>query len=63
MVIGGVKRVIVDDMGNPVGYSTEERQQALTVSLCSIASHLGYTPFRSGRHYSLKEMDSLIIYK
>ena len=34
MVIGGVKRVIVDDMGNPVGYSTEERQQALTVSLC-----------------------------
>ena len=33
MVIGGVKRVIVDDMGNPVGYSTEERQQALTVSL------------------------------
>lgn len=62
MVIGGVKRVIVDDMGNPVGYSTEERQQALTVSLCSIASHLGYTPFRSGRHYSLKEMDSLIIY-
>ena len=62
MVIGGVKRVIVDDMGNPVGYSAEERDKALTVSLCSIASSLGYTPFRTGRHYSLKEMDSLIIY-
>ena len=49
-------------MGNPVGYSQEEREEALTVSLRAIASSLGYTPLRSGGHYSLKEMDSLVIY-
>lgn len=54
--------MVVDDMGNPVGYSREEREEALTVSLRAIASSLGYTPLRSGGHYSLKEMDSLIIY-
>lgn len=43
-------------------YSEEERERALSVSLTSLASSLGYTVIRSGNHYSLKEMDSLIIY-
>lgn len=54
--------MVVDEFGKPVGYSVQEREEALTVSLCSIASSLGYTPVRSGGHYSLKEMDSLVIY-
>lgn len=49
--------------GNEVlAYTKEEREQALTVSLTSLAKSLGYTPVRQGRHYSLKEMDSIVIY-
>ena len=54
--------VILDKMGNAIGYSTQERQEALCVSLCAVASSLGFTPVRTGTHYSLKEMDSLVIY-
>ena len=54
--------MVVDDRGKPVGYSQDERDEALTVSLCAVASSLGYNPVRSGGHYSLKEMDSVIIY-
>lgn len=43
-------------------YTEEERERALQVSLTSLASSLGYSPIRQGAHYSLKEMDSLIIY-
>lgn len=43
-------------------YSQEERAAALTTSLTALARELGYTPTRCGSHYSLKEMDSLIIY-
>ena len=43
-------------------YTREEKERALEVSLVSLASSLGYTPVRQGRHFSLKEMDSLIIY-
>lgn len=43
-------------------YSQEERAAALTTSLTALARELGYTPIRCGSHYSLKEMDSLIIY-
>lgn len=43
-------------------YSQEERAEALTTSLTALARELGYTPTRCGSHYSLKEMDSLIIY-
>ncbi len=48
--------------GEAIGYSPEERQEALNVSLTAVASAMGYTPVRQGRHYSLKEMDSLVIY-
>ena len=48
--------------GEAIGYSSEERQEALSVSLTAVASAMGYTPVRQGRHYSLKEMDSLVIY-
>lgn len=43
-------------------YTNEERENALQVSLTSLAHSLGYTPVRRGIHWSLKEMDSLIIY-
>ena len=43
-------------------YTNEEKARALEVSLVSLASSLGYTPVRQGIHYSLKEMDSLVIY-
>lgn len=43
-------------------YTNEEREKALEVSLTALASSLGYTPIRQGRHFSLKEMDSLVIY-
>lgn len=43
-------------------YTKEEKLRALQVSLISLAASLGYTPVRQGAHYSLKEMDSLIIY-
>ena len=42
-------------------YTNEEREKALEVSLTALASSLGYTPIRQGRHFSLKEMDSLVI--
>lgn len=45
-----------------LAYSKKEREIALSVSLTALASHLGYTPVRQGCHYSLKEMDSLVIY-
>ncbi len=48
--------------GEAIAYSKEERSAALEVSLTALASAMGYTPVRSGNHYSLKEMDSLIIY-
>lgn len=48
--------------GNVSSYSSEDRNRALQVSLTSLAANLGYTVVRSGNHYSLKEMDSLIIY-
>jgi hypothetical protein len=50
------------ETGRVISYTAEDRAAALEVSLCSIASKLGYTPIRSGVHYTLKEMDSLIIY-
>lgn len=43
-------------------YTQEERAEALATSLTALARELGYTPMRCGSHYSLKEMDSLIIY-
>lgn len=52
-----------DKSGRTVyAYSQEERAEALTTSLIALARELGYTPTRCGSHYSLKEMDSLIIY-
>ena len=48
--------------GEAIGYNSYEREEALGVSLTSLASAMGYTPIRQGRHYSLKEMDSLVIY-
>ena len=54
--------MVFDINGNAVGYSQSERAAALEVSLTALAQSLGYTPVRSGKHYSLKEMDSLIIY-
>ena len=48
--------------GEAVAYTQEEREQALSVSLTAIAAAMGYTPMRQGRHFSLKEMDSLVIY-
>lgn len=45
-----------------LAYTPEERQKALEVSLTSLASSLGFTPIRSGSHFILKEMDSLVIY-
>lgn len=43
-------------------YTARERSLALDTSLTSLAASMGYTPVRSGSHYYLKEMDSLIIY-
>ena len=48
--------------GVVLAYTPEEREKALGVSLTSLAASLGYTPMRSGAHYILKEMDSLVIY-
>lgn len=44
------------------GYTEAERALALQVSLTRLASAMGYTPFRIGAYYSLKEMDSMRIY-
>ena len=54
--------MIYNALGDVVGYTKEEREKALEVSLTSLAESLGYTPVRAGTHYSLKEIDSLIIY-
>ena len=43
-------------------YTVEERTAALQTSLTDLARSLGYTPVKKGRYYSLKEMDSVIIY-
>jgi hypothetical protein len=48
--------------GKAIGYTKEEWNEAKTVSLKALASYLGFTPVKSGSHYSLKEMDSLVIY-
>lgn len=48
--------------GKAIAYSPEERGEALDVSLVAVAASLGFTPVRQGRHFSLKEMDSLVIY-
>ncbi|MBE6035625.1 MAG: DUF3991 domain-containing protein [Clostridiales bacterium] len=45
-----------------LSYSQEERARALETSLTALAQSLGYTPVRCGSHYSLKEMDSIVIY-
>lgn len=47
---------------NVINYTEDERSRALEVSLTSLAAGLGYTPVRQGRYFSLKEMDSLVIY-
>lgn len=43
-------------------YTKVERERALEVSLTSLAASMGYTPVRKGNHFSLKEMDSMVIY-
>lgn len=43
-------------------YTEAELEAALSVSLTALARHYGYTPFRVGKCYSLKEMDSIRIY-
>lgn len=35
---------------------------AKSVDLVSVASHMGYTPKKIGKYYTLKEMDSIRIY-
>lgn len=55
-------KYIKKDGGEVISYTPEEREAALNVSLTSLASSLGYTPLRTGSHYQLKEMDSLVIY-
>lgn len=43
-------------------YSQEDREKAMMVSLTALAKSLGYIPQRIGKHFCLKEMDSLVIY-
>lgn len=44
-------------------YTEEQRQKVKdNVSLTAYASFLGYTVFKKGAYYSIKEMDSIIIY-
>lgn len=46
-----------------LSYSEEERQKVRgNVSLTALAESMGYHVFRKGAYYSLKEMDSVIIY-
>jgi len=54
--------VINKSTGEAISYSPEERSEALEVSLTSLATSMGYTVIREGKNYSLKEMDSLVIY-
>lgn len=43
-------------------FTEEELALAKQVDLCAVAEHLGYTVKRTGRYYTLKEMDSIRIY-
>ena len=43
-------------------FTGNELMMAKSVDLVSVAEHLGYTPVKVGRYYSLKEMDSIRIY-
>lgn len=45
-----------------VNFTHEELVQAKQTSLTQVATHCGYTVFRMGNHYSLKEMDSVRIH-
>ena len=43
-------------------FDNTDKEKAKSVSLVALASSLGYTPEKVGSHFSLKEMDSLMIY-
>ena len=43
-------------------YTNKDRERAMQVSLTALATSMGYTPIRQGSHYTLKEMDSVVIY-
>ena len=43
-------------------FNDTDKEKAKSVSLISLASSLGFTPEKVGSHFSLKEMDSLMIY-
>ena len=46
-----------------LSYKEEDRQKVKnSVSLTAYATSLGYTVFKKGAYYSIKEMDSIIIY-
>lgn len=45
-----------------INYTEEELLRAKETSLTAVASAMGYTIRKIGSHYSLKEMDSLVIY-
>ena len=44
------------------GFTADELDIAKSVDLVDVASHLGFTPRKIGRFYTLKEMDSIRIY-
>lgn len=44
------------------GFTEDELAIAKSVDLVDVARQLGYTPYRIGHYYSLKEMDSIRIY-
>ena len=54
--------IIKNGSSEAIAYTAEEREEAMEVSLTALASALGYSPIRKGRHFTLQEMDSLIIY-
>lgn len=62
--VGGAfdMRYIKKNGDEAISYNQEEREKALNISMTALASALGYTPLRTGNHYHLKEMDSLVIY-
>ena len=43
-------------------FTADELAIAKSVDLVDVASHLGFTPKKIGRFYTLKEMDSIRIY-
>lgn len=43
-------------------FSDEQLEKAKKVSMIKLAENLGYTVVKKGQHYSLKEMDSIMIY-